>query len=84
MGSTIRLNNDHVLKSINPLKIILCAKLLYSKKTLKGSGNEDTLAGVVSHSLKFPKGPMVSFHASDLTRGLLVKEPEDWLETFKG
>ena len=51
---------------------------------MKGSGNEDTLASVVSHSLKFPKGPMVSFHARDLTRGLLVKEPEDCLETFKG
>ena len=27
---------------------------------------------------------MVSFHARDLTKGLLVKEPEDCLETFKG
>ena len=72
------MNNDHVLKSINPVKIILCAKFLYGKKTLKGSGNEDTLASVVSHN------PMVSFHARDLTRGLLVKEPEDCLETFKG
>lgn len=50
----------------------------------KVQGNEDTLASVVAHSLKFPESPMVSFHARDLIRGLLVKEPENRLGSVKG
>ena len=63
---------------------IFLYELLYGKTPFKGSGNEDTLASVVSHSLKFPETPMVSFHARDLIRGLLVKEPENRLGSVKG
>ncbi|RVX20125.1 Serine/threonine-protein kinase KIPK1 [Vitis vinifera] len=63
---------------------IFLYELLYGKTPFKGSGNEDTLASVVSHSLKFPESPMVSFHARDLIRGLLVKEPENRLGSVKG
>ncbi|GMY23897.1 serine/threonine-protein kinase kipk2 [Fagus crenata] len=47
-------------------------------------GNEETLSDVVSQSLKFPNGPIVSFQARDLMRGLLIKEPESRLGFVKG
>ncbi|KAF8403242.1 hypothetical protein HHK36_011343 [Tetracentron sinense] len=63
---------------------IFLYELLYGKTPFKGSGNEDTLANVVSQSLKFPESPLVSFQARDLIRGLLVKEPENRLGSVKG
>lgn len=63
---------------------IFLFELLYGRTPFKGSGNEDTLANVVSKSLKFPNSPMVSFHARDLIRGLLVKDPESRLGSVKG
>ncbi|KAK6944006.1 Protein kinase domain, partial [Dillenia turbinata] len=63
---------------------ILLYELLYGKTPFKGSGNEETLANVVVQSLKFPDSPLVSFHAKDLIRGLLIKEPEFRMGTEKG
>ncbi|XVE79291.1 hypothetical protein DITRI_Ditri14bG0046100 [Diplodiscus trichospermus] len=63
---------------------IFLFELLYGKTPFKGSGNDETLSNVVSHSLRFPSSPMVSFHARDLIRGLLVKEPENRLGSVKG
>ncbi|KAG4388773.1 hypothetical protein AAZX31_09G214400 [Glycine max] len=40
---------------------ILLFELLYGITPFKGSTNEDTLANVVSQSLKFPDTPIVSF-----------------------
>lgn len=59
-------------------------ELLYGITPFKGSGNEETLANVVSESLKFPDSPLVSFQARDLIKELLVKEPENRLGTHKG
>lgn len=63
---------------------IFLFELLYGRTPFKGSGNEDTLANVVSKSLKFPNTPIVSFHARDLIRGLLIKDPENRLGSVKG
>ncbi|KAA8544220.1 hypothetical protein F0562_022232 [Nyssa sinensis] len=63
---------------------IFLYELLYGKTPFKGAGNEDTLSNAVSLSLKFPGSPVVSFHARDLIRGLLVKEPENRLGSVKG
>ncbi|XP_042499895.1 serine/threonine-protein kinase D6PKL1-like isoform X2 [Macadamia integrifolia] len=63
---------------------IFLYELLFGKTPFKGLGNEDTLANVVSQSLKFPESPFVSFQAKDLIRGLLVKEPENRLGSMKG
>ncbi|KAK6942634.1 Protein kinase domain [Dillenia turbinata] len=63
---------------------IFLYELLYGRTPFKGSGNEETLANVVVQSLKFPDSPLVSFHAKDLIRGLLIKEPEFRLGTEKG
>ncbi|KAJ7981137.1 putative Serine/threonine protein kinase [Quillaja saponaria] len=63
---------------------IFLFELLYGKTPFKGLGNEDTLANVVSQSLKFPDSPIVSFHARDLIRGLLIKDPEHRLGSVKG
>ncbi|KAB5561544.1 hypothetical protein DKX38_006501 [Salix brachista] len=63
---------------------IFLFELLYGKTPFKGSGNEETLSNVVSRSLKFPSNPIVSFHARDLIRGLLIKEPGDRLGSSKG
>ncbi|XP_027330287.1 serine/threonine-protein kinase D6PKL1-like [Abrus precatorius] len=63
---------------------ILLFELLYGKTPFKGPSNEDTLANVVSQSLKFPGAPIVSFHARDLIRGLLIKDPENRLGSVKG
>ncbi|XP_022752590.1 serine/threonine-protein kinase D6PKL1-like [Durio zibethinus] len=63
---------------------IFLFELLYGKTPFKGSGNDETLSNVVSHSLRFPSSPTVSFHARDLIRGLLVKEPENRLGSVKG
>ncbi|KDP34709.1 hypothetical protein JCGZ_10914 [Jatropha curcas] len=63
---------------------IFLFELLYGRTPFKGSGNEETLSNVVSRSLKFPGSPIVSFHARDLIRGLLIKEPENRLGSTKG
>lgn len=63
---------------------IFLFELLYGKTPFKGSGNEDTLSNVVSRSLKFPGSPIVSYHARDLIRGLLIKDPENRLGSVKG
>ncbi|KAJ7947955.1 putative Serine/threonine protein kinase [Quillaja saponaria] len=63
---------------------IFLFELLYGRTPFKGSGSEDTLANVVSQSLKFPDAPIVSFHARDLIRGLLVKDPARRLGSVKG
>ncbi|KAE9590062.1 putative protein kinase AGC-RSK-2 family [Lupinus albus] len=59
-------------------------ELLYGRTPFKGSNNEETLANVMLKSLRFPDTPFVSFHARDLVRGLLVKEPENRLGSEKG
>ncbi|CAL1373103.1 unnamed protein product [Linum trigynum] len=59
-------------------------ELLYGRTPFKGAGNEETLANVVLQGLRFPDSPLVSFHARDLIRRLLVKEPEGRLGTEKG
>ncbi|TXG73667.1 hypothetical protein EZV62_002246 [Acer yangbiense] len=63
---------------------IFLFELLYGRTPFKGSGNEETLSNVVSQSLRFPVNPTVSFHARDLIRGLLVKEPNNRLGSVKG
>ncbi|KAG6682374.1 hypothetical protein I3843_13G122700 [Carya illinoinensis] len=63
---------------------IFLFEMLYGKTPFKGSGNEETLSNVVSRSLRFPSSPIVSFHARDLIRGLLIKDPENRLGSVKG
>jgi serine/threonine protein kinase len=63
---------------------IFLFELLYGKTPFKGPSNDDTLSNVVSESLKFPGTPIVSFHARDLIRGLLIKDPENRLGSIKG
>ncbi|RRT81459.1 hypothetical protein B296_00012832 [Ensete ventricosum] len=63
---------------------VLLYELLFGRTPFKGPGNEETLANVVSQSLKFPDNPSVSFHARDLIRSLLVKEPEGRLGSVTG
>ncbi|XVF46880.1 hypothetical protein PTKIN_Ptkin03bG0063600 [Pterospermum kingtungense] len=63
---------------------IFLFELLYGKTPFKGSGNDETLSNVVSRSVRFPSSPIVSFHARDLIKGLLVKEPENRLGSVKG
>ncbi|PNY13302.1 serine/threonine-protein kinase KIPK-like protein [Trifolium pratense] len=63
---------------------ILLFELLYGKTPFKGPSNDDTLSNIVSQSLKFPGTPIVSFHARDLIRGLLIKDPENRLGSIKG
>ncbi|KAM2685839.1 serine/threonine-protein kinase D6PKL1 [Malus sylvestris] len=63
---------------------IFLYELLYGRTPFKGINNEETLANVVLQSLRFPEGPLVSFQARDLIRGLLVKEPENRLGSEKG
>ncbi|XP_061354150.1 serine/threonine-protein kinase D6PKL1-like [Gastrolobium bilobum] len=63
---------------------IFLFELLYGKTPFKGPANEDTLANVVSQSLKFPGAPIVSFYARDLIRGLLIKDPKNRLGSVKG
>ncbi|URD79976.1 IPP transferase [Musa troglodytarum] len=63
---------------------ILLYELLFGRTPFKGPGNEETLANVVSQSMKFPENPSVSFHARDLIRSLLVKEPEGRLGSVTG
>ncbi|KAF5473810.1 hypothetical protein F2P56_005768 [Juglans regia] len=64
---------------------IFLFELLYGRTPFKGINNEETLANVVLQSLKFPDdSPLVSCHARDLIRGLLVKEPENRLGSEKG
>ncbi|WCJ41772.1 Protein kinase superfamily protein [Euphorbia peplus] len=63
---------------------IFLFELLFGRTPFKGSGNEETMSNVVSKSLRFPSTPIVSFHARDLIRGLLIKEPENRLGSAKG
>ncbi|RDX84503.1 Serine/threonine-protein kinase KIPK1, partial [Mucuna pruriens] len=63
---------------------ILLFELLYGKTPFKGPANEDTLANVVSQTLKFPDTPIVSFGARDLIRRLLIKDPQRRLGSVKG
>ncbi|CAO2839371.1 unnamed protein product [Amaranthus hypochondriacus] len=63
---------------------IFLYELLYGRTPFKGAGNEETLANVVLHSLKFPDSPLVSLQARDLIAALLVKEPENRLGTERG
>ncbi|EEE60953.1 serine/threonine-protein kinase D6PK [Oryza sativa Japonica Group] len=63
---------------------IFLYELLYGRTPFRGPGNEETLTNVVSQGLKFPDNPAVSFHARDLIRGLLVKDPEYRLGSTKG
>ncbi|XP_039118153.1 serine/threonine-protein kinase D6PK-like [Dioscorea cayenensis subsp. rotundata] len=63
---------------------IFLYELLFGRTPFKGAGNEETLANAVSQSLRFPESPAVSFHARDLIRGLLSKEPENRLGFLKG
>ncbi|XP_008788354.2 serine/threonine-protein kinase D6PKL1 isoform X2 [Phoenix dactylifera] len=63
---------------------IFLYELLFGRTPFKGPGNEETLSNVVSQSLKFPESPAASFHARDLIRGLLVKEPENRLGSVRG
>lgn len=63
---------------------IFLYELLYGKTPFRGPGNDETLTNVVSQGLKFPDSPAVSYHARDLIRGLLVKEPEHRLGSRKG
>lgn len=59
-------------------------ELLYGRTPFKGSDNDETLANVITVSLKFPDCPCVSVHARDLIKGLLVKEPENRLGSNRG
>lgn len=63
---------------------IFMYELLFGRTPFRGSGNEDTLANVVTQSLKFPESPDVGFYAKDLIRGLLIKEPESRLGSARG
>lgn len=63
---------------------IFVYELLYGKTPFKGASNDETLSNVVSECLKFPAGPVVSYHARDLIRRLLQKEPENRLGSEKG
>lgn len=63
---------------------IFLYELLYGRTPFKGSGNDQTLANVVLESLRFPETPLVSFHARDLIKGLLAKEPENRLGFNRG
>ncbi|KAJ0976757.1 hypothetical protein J5N97_012231 [Dioscorea zingiberensis] len=63
---------------------IFLYELLFGRTPFKGSGNEETLANVVSQSLVFPESPPVSSNAKDLIIGLLVKEPAERLGSVKG
>ncbi|XP_042011503.1 serine/threonine-protein kinase D6PKL2-like [Salvia splendens] len=59
-------------------------ELLYGKTPFKGSGNRATLFNVVGQQLKFPDAPPTSCASRDLTRGLLVKEPQNQLGVKRG
>ncbi|ONK71234.1 uncharacterized protein A4U43_C04F6270 [Asparagus officinalis] len=63
---------------------IFLYELLFGRTPFKGSGNEDTLANVVSLSLIFPESPVASVSAKDLIRGLLTKDPERRLGSVRG
>ncbi|XP_074581627.1 serine/threonine-protein kinase D6PKL1-like [Curcuma longa] len=63
---------------------ILLYELLFARTPFKGLGNDETLTNVVTQSLSFPENPCVSFHAKDLIRALLAKEPENRLGSVTG
>ncbi|KAL3625101.1 Serine/threonine-protein kinase AGC1-5 [Castilleja foliolosa] len=63
---------------------IFLYELLHGTTPFKGSGNRDTLCNVVGQPLKFPEGSQVSFHARDLIKGLLVKEPHKRIAYKRG
>ncbi|PKA66864.1 Serine/threonine-protein kinase KIPK [Apostasia shenzhenica] len=63
---------------------IFLYELLYGRTPFKGPGNEETLANVISLSLKFPETPAVSSNAKDLIKGLLAKDPENRIGSVMG
>ncbi|PHT69166.1 Protein kinase G11A [Capsicum annuum] len=63
---------------------IFLYELLYGRTPFKGTENADTLANAVSQCLEFPASPIVSSHARDLIRRLLLKEPENRLGAVRG
>nr|XP_043634298.1 serine/threonine-protein kinase KIPK2-like [Erigeron canadensis] len=63
---------------------ILLYELLYGRTPFKGTGDNETLVNVVSQGVLFPDSPMVSFHARDLIKCLLQKQPENRLGSVKG
>ncbi|TVU11489.1 hypothetical protein EJB05_45077, partial [Eragrostis curvula] len=63
---------------------IFLYELLFGKTPFKGSGNRATLFNVIGQTLHFPEYPIVSFHARDLIRCLLVKEPQHRLGYKRG
>ncbi|PKA52447.1 Serine/threonine-protein kinase KIPK [Apostasia shenzhenica] len=63
---------------------IFLYELLFGRTPFRGSCDEETLKNVVTESLKFPETPAVSFHAKDLIRGLLIKEPVNRLGAARG
>ncbi|KAK4491869.1 hypothetical protein RD792_002648 [Penstemon davidsonii] len=63
---------------------IFLYELLHGTTPFKGNGNRATLFNVVGQPLKFPETPQVSFHARDLIRGLLVKEPQKRIAYKRG
>ncbi|KAI3950562.1 hypothetical protein MKW92_032551 [Papaver armeniacum] len=63
---------------------IFMYELLFGKTPFKGTGDEETLANVVSQSLEFPETPSISCHARDLIAGLLIKDPDNRLGSTKG
>ncbi|KAK8928620.1 Serine/threonine-protein kinase KIPK [Platanthera zijinensis] len=63
---------------------IFLYELLYGRTPFKGSGNEETLANVVSQGLKFPETPAISIYARDMIERLLAKDPDHRLGSAKG
>uniref|UniRef100_A0A1D1YFA2 Protein kinase G11A n=1 Tax=Anthurium amnicola TaxID=1678845 RepID=A0A1D1YFA2_9ARAE len=63
---------------------IFLYELMFGRTPFKGSGNEETLANIVTQNLMFPENPPVGFQGQDLIRGLLVKEPENRLGSLRG
>ncbi|GFQ06004.1 serine/threonine-protein kinase agc1-5 [Phtheirospermum japonicum] len=63
---------------------IFLYELLHGTTPFKGSGNRATLCNVVGQPLKFPEVSQASFHAKDLIKGLLVKEPHKRIAYKRG
>lgn len=63
---------------------ILMYEFLYGRTPFKGTGDDETLANVVSEGLKFPDYPVVSCGARDLVKSLLRKQPENRLGSLRG
>ncbi|CAN8270119.1 unnamed protein product [Cochlearia groenlandica] len=63
---------------------IFLYELLHGTTPFKGQGNRATLHNVVGQPLKFPDSPHVSSAASELIRGLLVKDPHRRIAYTRG